>query len=150
MSDDAMRELYQETILAHNKSPRNFRTLPGATRKQEGFNPLCGDRVTVFVRLDGDRLADVAFQGSGCAISTASASLMTEAVKGRSAAEVEGIASEFQHLILRDCPADAKVLGKLRVFAGVGEYPARVKCATLSWHALLSALRGEKKPVSTE
>ncbi len=148
MSD--MSELYQEVILSHNKSPRNFRAMPDASQRQEGFNPLCGDRITLYLRLDGGRVADVSFQGSGCAISTASASLMTEAVKGKTKAEAEALFSNFHHLVLRDGPADPNVLGKLRAFQGVGEFPARVKCATLCWHALEAALHGESKPVSTE
>ena len=148
--DDAAQELYQETILSHNKRPRNFRPMPDATRVQEGFNPLCGDRVTVFLKLEGGRVADIAFQGNGCAISTASASLMTDALKGRPSAEVERLSANFQHLVLRDGPVDEKALGKLRAFHGVGEFPARVKCATLAWHAMEAALRGVDKPVSTE
>src|ERR1041385_1425809 len=140
---DSTRELYQETILEHNKRPRNFRAIPDADRTLEGFNPLCGDRLTLYLKLDGERIADVAFQGHGCAISTSSASMMTEAVKGKSKAEADKIFEMFHHLILRDGPAPTKQeVGKLVAFAGVGEFPARVKCATLCWHTLKAELDG--------
>lgn len=149
--DDAMRDLYQDMILDHNKRPRNFRAIADADRSLEGFNPLCGDRLTLFLKMDGDRIADAAFQGHGCAISTASASLMTEAVKGKKRAEAEKLFSAFQRLVTRDGPAPKKdETGKLAVFSGVGEFPARVKCATLCWHTLKAALSGEAKRVSTE
>lgn len=149
MSD--LRDLYQSMILDHYKKPRNFGALPGATRHAEGHNPLCGDRVTVHVLLEGDRIEDVRFEGSGCAISTASASMMTEAVKGRTKAEAARIFERFHALVAGDAGAagDGRDLGKLEVFSGVREYPTRIKCATLVWHALHSAL-GEAKPVSTE
>ncbi|CAG0949216.1 Zinc-dependent sulfurtransferase SufU [Myxococcaceae bacterium] len=148
MSD--LRELYQTTILDHYKKPRNFGPLPGAERHAEGHNPLCGDRVTVHVRLEGDVVADVRFEGSGCAISTASASMMTEAVKGRTRADAERLFERFHHLITDpDGTAQGDDLGKLEVFSGVREYPTRIKCATLVWHALHSAL-GDAKEVSTE
>lgn len=149
MSD--LRELYQATILDHYKKPRNFGPLPGATRHAEGHNPLCGDRVTVHVMLEGDRVADLRFEGSGCAISTASASMMTETVKGRTKAEAERLFERFHALVAGsgDAAGDAGDLGKLEVFSGVREFPARVKCAVLVWHALHSAL-GEAKRVSTE
>ncbi|MEA3190633.1 MAG: nitrogen fixation protein NifU [Thermoplasmata archaeon] len=151
MSDSDMRELYQEVILDHNRRPRNFRAMDPADAKQEGFNPLCGDRLTLFLRFDGDKVADASFQGSGCAISTSSASLMTEAVKGKTKADVERVYEMFHRLIVRDgpTPTDAE-LGKLRVFAGVGEFPARVKCATLCWHTLHAALHGRQERVTTE
>ena len=149
--DDALRELYQETILEHNKRPRNFRALEGADRVQEGFNPLCGDRLTLFLKLDGDRIADVAFQGHGCAISTSSASLMTEAVKGRDTESALRLFDAFHRLVTREAPAPSKdEVGKLLVFSGVGEFPARVKCATLCWHTLKAALAGQAAPATTE
>jgi nitrogen fixation NifU-like protein len=149
--DDAMRDLYQEVILEHNKRPRNFRAIEPADRKQEGFNPLCGDRLTLYLKLDGDKVADVAFQGNGCAISTSSASLMTEAVKGKSKAEAARLFDAFHRLVTREGPAPTKdEVGKLLVFAGVGEFPARVKCASLCWHTLKAALDGRQEKVSTE
>ncbi|MCC6642971.1 MAG: SUF system NifU family Fe-S cluster assembly protein [Deltaproteobacteria bacterium] len=149
MSD--LRELYQATILDHYKKPRNFGPLAEATTHVEGHNPLCGDRVTLHVLFDGDVVRDVRFEGSGCAISTASASMMTEAVKGRQRAEVERLFERFRDLIAgpEGSEADSDELGKLAVFSGVREYPTRVKCATLVWHALHSAL-GDATTVSTE
>jgi nitrogen fixation protein NifU and related proteins len=147
--DDAMRDLYQDTILEHNKRPRNFKALEGATAKQEGFNPLCGDRLTLYLAINGDRITDVAFQGHGCAISTASA--MTEAVKGKTVAEADTLFEGFRRLVTRDGKAPSKAeVGKLLAFSGVGEFPARVKCATLCWHTLEAALHGGKAKVSTE
>jgi nitrogen fixation NifU-like protein len=149
--DDAMRELYQEVILEHNRRPRNFRELPAADAQLEGFNPLCGDRLTVYVKLDGDRIADVAFKGSGCAISTSSASLMTEAVKGKSKDEADRLFEAFRRLATGAKPEPTKAeVGKLAVFAGVREFASRVKCATLCWHTLHSALAGQQGKVSTE
>jgi nitrogen fixation NifU-like protein len=151
MTDDAMRELYQEVILEHNKRPRNFRAIPDATARLEGFNPLCGDRLTLYLKLDGDKVADVSFQGSGCAISTSSASLMTDAVKGKSKAEVERLFDAFRRLATGAKPEPTKAeVGKLAVFAGVREFASRVKCATLCWHTLHSALHGQTGKVSTE
>jgi nitrogen fixation NifU-like protein len=148
--DDSLRELYQDTILDHNKRPRNFRTIPGA-HVQEGFNPLCGDRLTLFLKMEGDRIADIAFQGHGCAISTSSASLMTEAVKGKSKAAAERLFDGFHRLVTREGVAPGKdEVGKLLVFGGVGEFPARVKCATLCWHTLRAALAGQRGPATTE
>lgn len=152
MSD--LRELYQEVILDHTKKPRNFGELPGADRRADGHNPLCGDRIAVALRLDGDRLADVRFKGAGCSISTASASMMTESVKGKTRAEVEALFERFHRLITSD-PSKAERsaapdLGKLAVFSGVCEFPVRVKCASLAWHTLKAALAGEAQPVSTE
>lgn len=150
--DDAMRELYQDTILQHNKNPHNFRVIPDATHTLEGFNPLCGDRLTLYLKLDGGRVADIGFQGHGCAISTSSASLMTDAVKGKTTAEAARLFDAFHHLVLRDAPAPrAQDIGKLAVFSGVGDFPARVKCATLCWHTLKAELDGKAAgKVSTE
>jgi nitrogen fixation NifU-like protein len=151
MMDDAMRDLYQDTILEHNKRPRNFRTLPDATATQEGFNPLCGDRLTLFLKVRDGRIEDAAFQGHGCAISTSSASLMTEAVKGKTTADADRLFDGFRRLVTRQGPApDKEEVGKLAVFSGVGEFPARVKCATLCWHTLEAALHGGQAKVSTE
>lgn len=150
MSD--LRELYQETILDHTRRPRNFGALPGATRTAKGYNPLCGDRVAVHVALADDRVADVRFEGSGCAISTASASLMTEALKGKSRAEVEALFERFHALVTAGPGArvDGSGLGKLAVMGGVREFPVRVKCATLAWHTLRAALEGTEDTVVTE
>lgn len=149
--DNPMRELYQEVILEHNKRPRNFRVIDSADAKVEGFNPLCGDRLTLYLRFEGEKVADAAFQGSGCAISTSSASLMTEAVKGKSKAEAEKLFDAFHRLVTREAPEPTKQeIGKLAVFSGVGEFPARVKCATLCWHSLKQALHGAAGKVSTE
>lgn len=149
-------ELYQELILDHSKRPRNFGPLPAANHRAEGFNRLCGDRVTILVELQDDRVHAVHFQGSGCAISTASASLLTEAVKGKTRAEAESLFHRFHQLVTGqgESAADAPPLGKLSVFAGVSEYPARVKCASLAWHTLHAALSqadaSAAAPVSTE
>jgi nitrogen fixation NifU-like protein len=148
MSDE-LDELYQQVILDHCKSPRNFRTLEDADRKGEGFNPLCGDNYTVFVKMNGDVVQDATFQGSGCCISKASASLMTDAVKGRTRAEVEALFAKVHDLVTTG-HGDADGVGKLAVFAGVHKFPARVKCAILSWHAVLAAVEGKTGPVSTE
>jgi nitrogen fixation protein NifU and related proteins len=150
MSD--LRELYQELIIDHSKRPRNFRALEAADRKLEGYNPLCGDKVTVFLELEHDRVKNVSFQGSGCAISTASASVMTESVKGKTVAEAEALFDVFHNLVTGKPPATGKTpeLGKLAVFSGVSEFPARVKCATLAWHTLHAALQGKGETVSTE
>jgi nitrogen fixation protein NifU and related proteins len=148
MSD--LRELYQSVILDHNKAPRNLRRPAGANRSAEGRNPLCGDQLTVYLVVEGDVVKDAAFQGSGCAISTASASLMTEGVKGRRVAEVEKMFDGFHHLLTSESPAEDEGLGKLAVFSGVREFPVRVKCATLAWHTLLAALHGSNVPATTE
>ena len=146
-----LNELYQETILEHNKNPRNFREIEGADKMAFGNNPLCGDALQVFVKMEGDRVGDVAFKGSGCAISKASASMMTQVAKGRSRDEVETLFHEFHKMVTGDLDAesDENRLGKLKVFAGVLEFPARVKCASLSWHTLHAALHGENE-ISTE
>ncbi len=150
MSD--LRDLYQDVILEHSKTPRNFRELPAANHKAEGFNPLCGDRFTVYVTLDGDTIRDVSFQGSGCAISKSSASMMTQSVKGKTLAEAEKIFGRFHEMVTGHAPAAGteSELGKLTVFSGVSEFPVRVKCATLAWHTLNAALEGKQDPVSTE
>ncbi len=150
MSD--LRELYQEVILDHGRNPRNFRAIEQPTCTLEGYNPLCGDRLTLYLELDGDRVRDISFEGSGCAISTASASLLTETLVGKTKAEAEEIFERFHTMLVGD-PKDAidpAALGKLAVFQGVCEFPTRVKCASLCWHTLHAALRGEKKSVSTE
>ena len=149
MSD--LTDLYQEVILDHNRRPRNFGPLDGANRDAKGHNPLCGDRLTLAVRVDGDRIAEIRFEGSGCAISKASASLMTEAVKGRPVAETEQLFRAFHDLVTSDprSTPDTSALGKLAVFGGVREFPVRVKCATLCWHTLRSAL-DDGNAVSTE
>ena len=150
MSDD-LRDLYQEVILDHSRRPRNFKPLPGANRSAEGYNPLCGDKEKVFLKLDGERVKDVTFQGAGCAISTASASMMTERVKGMTTAEAEALFEKFRALITGAKPAPGgPELEKLEVFSGVREYPVRIKCATLPWHTLKAALSGEPRTVSTE
>ena len=138
-----LQELYQSLILDHNRSPRNFGTLEGADRHAEGYNPLCGDQVAVDLKLDGDRISDIKFSGNGCAISKASASLMTTAVKGKTLAEAEVLFSGFHGLVTGTVvPEDPKkTLGKLAIFAGVAEFPVRVKCATLAWHALHDAMK---------
>jgi nitrogen fixation NifU-like protein len=150
MSD--LRELYQETILDHTRRPRNFGKLDGATGAAHGHNPLCGDRVTVYVELEGDKLRDVRFEGQGCSISTASASLMTEATRGKTRAEVDALYERFHAMVTApaDQPAASDGLGKLAVLAGVREFPVRVKCATLVWHVLRAALEGRTDPITTE
>ncbi len=149
MSD--LNELYQETILEHNKNPRNFRDIEAADKQADGKNPLCGDALRVYVKMDGDTVEDVAFKGSGCAISKASASMMTQAVRGKSMAEATELFDEFHRMVTGglDVEAEDNQLGKLKIFAGVLEFPARVKCASLSWHTLNAALHGEDE-VSTE
>ncbi len=147
MSD--LHDLYQETIIDHSKRPRNKGALAEATHSAEGYNPLCGDRVRIQLKIEDGHVAGIGFEGAGCAISTASASLMTEALKGKTPAEAEKVFEKFHALLTEERPAAAD-LGKLAVFSGVREYPMRVKCATLAWHTLRAALRGEGQPVSTE
>ena len=143
--------LYQDVILEHNRAPRNFRPMEDADRQAEGRNPLCGDQITVWLKLDGDVVSDVSFQGAGCAISKASASIMTQAVKGKTRAEVEQLFQRFRQLVTGALPADAtESLGKLAVFSGVAEFPVRVKCASLSWHALKAALENSTEATSAE
>ena len=149
MSD--LDDLYQEILLDHYRRPRNFGPLPGADREVDGHNPLCGDRLHIAVRLEGDRLAEIRFEGSGCAISTASASMMTEAVRGLPVAAALSLADRFRALVMGDSPpAAAEELGELAALGGVRAFPMRVKCATLAWHALRSALTGDGARVSTE
>ncbi len=137
----SLSELYQNVILEHNRSPRNFRPMPDADRHAEGHNPLCGDQLTVWVRMDGGVIEDVSFQGSGCAISRASASLMTSMVKGKTQAEATLLFEQFHRLVTGTlAPDQAETLGKLAVFSGVSQFPIRVKCASLSWHTLKAAL----------
>lgn len=143
-----MRELYQEVIVDHNRRPRNFRRIAPATRELEGFNPLCGDRLTVYLTLDGNTISDLAFEGSGCAISVASASLMTEALKGKPVSEAESLFDSVHGMLTG--VNDQTPPGKLAVLAGVREFPSRVKCATLCWHTLAGALHGAAEAVSTE
>ena len=144
-----LQELYQEVILDHNKRPRNFRAIEGG-RKAEGYNPLCGDRIKVYVRLEHDVIKDVSFQGAGCAISKASASLMTEAVRGKTVAEAEALIERFQQMITAPPEASPADLGKLTVLAGVRQFPIRVKCASLAWHTLRAAADARDAVVSTE
>ena len=144
-----LRDLYQEVILEHSRKPRNYGLLPSANHKAEGFNPLCGDHYTVFVNVQDGAISEIAFQGAGCAISKASASMMTQSLKGKSTEEAEATFTRFHDLVTGHS-GDTGQLGKLAVFAGVSEFPLRVKCATLAWHALRAALRGEEQAVSTE
>ena len=150
--DDSLRELYQEVILDHSKHPRHFGPLPEATHHAEGYNPLCGDHFTVYLEVEGDSIRDAGFQGSGCAISKASASMMTQAVKGKSRAEAEKLFARFHQLVTegKSGNGNGNELGKLEVFSGVSEFPVRVKCATLAWHTLQAALQGKQQPVTTE
>ncbi|MFT5367176.1 MAG: nitrogen fixation NifU-like protein [Candidatus Latescibacterota bacterium] len=149
MSD--LRELYQQLILDHNKNPRNFRTIEAAQRTAEGNNPLCGDRVTLYVNLEGDHISDIAFQGSGCAISKASASLMTDALKGKTVQEAEAMFHNFQDMVTKkESGPDLDTMGKLAVFSGIRDYPSRVKCATLPWHAAHAALHNHQASITTE
>jgi nitrogen fixation NifU-like protein len=146
-----LRDLYQDVILEHSKAPRNFRELPAANHKAEGFNPLCGDRFTIYVTTEGDAIRDITFQGSGCAISKASASMMTQSLKGKSTAEAAKIFERFHKLVTGHESSNGEAeLGKLTVFSGVSEFPVRVKCATLAWHTLQAALGDKQEAVSTE
>jgi len=147
MSD--LRDLYQEVILDHNKRPRNFRIISQPTHKADGVNPLCGDRISVYLDIEDGVIKDIAFQGAGCAISSASASLMTETLKGKPIDEVEHLFEVFHNVVTSDCECP-RGLGKLSVLAGVRDSPSRVKCATLAWHAVRAALEERKTPVATE
>ena len=145
-----LRDLYQEVILDHNKHPRNYGALEDADRNAEGQNPLCGDEITVHVKLDGDTITDIRFEGSGCAISKASASVMTETLKGKTVEEANALFERFHELVTGKADADLEALGKLAVFGGVSEFPVRVKCATLSWHTTRAALHDSGSTISTE
>jgi nitrogen fixation NifU-like protein len=144
-----LEDLYQQVILDHNKRPRNFRAMQHGS-KAEGYNPLCGDRLTVYLRVEDGRIADVSFEGSGCAISKASASLMTETVKGKTLEDAQALFDRFQQMITRAPDAPVEDLGKLSVFAGVRQFPVRVKCASLAWHTLRAAADAREEVVSTE
>ena len=155
MLDDELRELYQEVILDHQQDPRNFGEMENPTHHAEGFNPLCGDRIQLSLEMDGDQIRQVKFSGTGCAISTASASMMTEALTGKTRGEAEALSQGFRDLLTGQSPnaddSDPAGLGKLRVLAGVQQFPVRVKCATLAWHTLEAALHGQPNtPISTE
>jgi len=143
-----LRDLYQQVILDHNRKPRNFRTLANPSRTAEGYNPLCGDRLTVEIALEGEVIRDIGFQGSGCAIFKASASMMTADLRGKTATEAEAVFERFRAMLTENGP-DTE-LGKLGVFAGVREFPSRIKCATLAWHTIHAALAGRAEPVTTE
>lgn len=146
---DDLNELYQQMILDHSKSPRNFHKLAGANRVAEGHNPLCGDNVTIYLSMEGDRINDISFQGSGCAISKASASLLTDSLKGKSKAQVEELFDKVHDLVTTG-RVNGAAIGKLTVFAGVHKFPARVKCAILPWYAVVAAMEGKTEPVTTE
>jgi len=145
-----LRELYQEVILEHSKAPRNYHELVAANHKAEGYNTLCGDHFTVYLVVEGDSIRDVSFQGSGCAISKASASMMTQTVKGKTRVQAGALFDAFRQLVTGQANGVEAELGKLAVFSGVSEFPVRVKCATLAWHTLQAALEGQPEPVSTE
>jgi nitrogen fixation NifU-like protein len=148
-----VRDLYQDMILEHSKKPRNFRSLPQANRKAEGYNPLCGDHFTVFLQLENDEVKDISFEGSGCAISKASASMMTASLKGKTKSQARELFARFHRLVTSQATEahDGGVdIGKLVVFSGVSEFPVRVKCATLAWHTMLAALEERSDTVSTE
>jgi nitrogen fixation protein NifU and related proteins len=150
--DNELRELYQQVILDHNKSPRNFRVIENANHYSEGYNPLCGDRIDIYLDVENGIVKDISFQGKGCAISKASASLMSGMVKGKPVEEAEKLFEKFHDLITGKLGdnADTEELGKLAVFAGVRDFPARVKCASLAWHTMINALKEEKDIVTTE
>lgn len=148
MSD--LRDLYQEVIFDHYRKPRNFHALAGANHVAHGHNPLCGDQVTIYLHVDGDVIQDVSFEGSGCAISTASASMMTDALKGKTLTEAERLFDAFHDMVTQDDAEADQSLGKLEVLSGVREFPARVKCATLAWHTLQAALKDRNTSVTTE
>jgi nitrogen fixation NifU-like protein len=147
-----LRELYQEVILDHNKRPRNFRVPDPVNRKAEGYNPLCGDKITVFLYIEGDVIQDLGFQGTGCAISKASASMMTDALKGKTLEQANAFFDQFHSMVTAPATVEveAEALGKLAVLAGVREYPMRVKCASLAWHTMKAAMQAEHNVVSTE
>ena len=147
----SLSELYQDVILDHNRAPRNYRKIENADAHADGYNPMCGDQLRVWVKFDGDRIADLSFEGLGCAISRASASLMTQALKGKTKAEAGALFERFHRMVTGRTVAGTDPLpARLEVFSGVAEFPARVKCASLGWHALKAALEGKDQPVSTE
>lgn len=147
-----LRDLYQEVILDHHKKPRNFHKLDNANRQADGYNPLCGDKLSVYLLVENGIVKDIGFVGAGCAISTASASMMTESLKGKTETEAKSLFERFHHLVTNhaDAQPDPSVMGKLAVFSGVREYPVRVKCATLAWHTMRAALEGSRETVATE
>ena len=145
-----LRELYQEVILDHNKNPKNFKKLENASHTSEGYNPLCGDRINLYLQIEDDRIEDISFEGSGCAISKASSSVMTGELKGKSLAEAKELFKKFQGIITGKTEADFTGLDKLAVFAGVREFPIRVKCAALAWHTMLEAIENGNHVTSTE
>jgi nitrogen fixation NifU-like protein len=147
-----LNELYQQVILDHNRRPRNFKKLEDANCKSEGYNPLCGDRITVYLQMHDDVIHEISFEGTGCAISKASASMMTEIVKGKNKTQAEALFSEVRKMMTDppDAPLNSAGLGKLVAFSGVREFPVRVKCATLPWHTLNAAMQGREEPVTTE
>lgn len=149
-TEQDLMELYQQVILDHSRNPRNFRTLENATHDAEGFNPLCGDQVHIFLHIENDTIEDVSFQGSGCAICTASASIMTQNLKGQNLGQANQVFQGFHSLLTSDDQTDVQDMGKLSVFAGVRKYPIRVKCATLPWHTFIAGLEGNQNPVTTE
>lgn len=146
----AINELYQELIIDHGRRPRNFSVTETANHIKEGFNPLCGDKITVYLLINNDMVEKISFQGSGCAISMASASLLTEAIKGKTVAQAKNIFGQFHNLITKAQTTDMESLGKLAVLSGVSAYPMRVKCATLAWHTLMAAINNEQREISTE
>ncbi len=146
---DELNELYQQTILEHSRHPRCFRVLPEANRTAEGNNPLCGDRFTIYIRLEKDVIVDISFQGAGCAVAKAAASLMSEEMKGKKVENAKAFAAIFQDMV-RTGTAKKETMGELLALAAVHRFPARIKCAILPWHAMLAALEGETKPVSTQ
>jgi len=149
MSD--LRELYQQVILDHNKSPRNFKKLESANRTAEGYNPLCGDHYTLFVEMDGEVIRDLGFQGSGCAISKASASIMSSTLKGKTKGEAESLFDQFHRMVMGEIDsAEAEKMGRLAAFSGVSDFPTRIKCASLAWHTMNSILEGSESVVTTE
>lgn len=145
-----LNDLYQEVILDHSRHPHNYGAMEGASRKAEGYNPLCGDQVTVFLKMAGDKIEDIRFQGNGCAISKSSASIMTELVKGKTTAETAALFERFRQLVTGESKEEKDPTDKMAIFSGVSEFPTRVKCAVLSWHTLKSALENKNEQVSTE
>ena len=145
-----LSDLYQEVILDHSRHPHNYHAMAGATRKAEGYNPLCGDQVTVYLKMDGEQIADISFEGQGCAISKSSASVMTDLVKGKSKAEAAALFEKFREMVTNESKIKTDPLDKLTIFSGVSEFPTRVKCAVLGWHTLRSALENKADQVTTE